>query len=406
MTRDDRQKECVRKWISAKCRGTLECCTGFGKTRIALMAIKAFLKKNNGTILVVVPTEHLKVQWMQILNKEEIDCSVEIINSVIKKTYEGITFLILDECHRMASNTFFDVFESTDPIMVLGLSATFERIDGREELLNHFCPVIDTVSIKEATSNGWLSPYKEYKISIDVDLTEYFVHHNKFLNHFSFFDFKFDLAMKCVTNIITRRWYAKHIGCEEKEVAAHAFGWNTSLRKRKEFVMNHPKKLEIAKQILEARKDKKAITFCATIKQAESFGFGYIVHSKESKKRNRISMEKFALLDKGVIHSSRALNEGVDMPGLSVAVILHNTSSKTSKTQRVGRVIRFEEGKEAEVFTLVIKGTMEEQWFNNSTSGKSYIEISDRELADILSGEVLDNKIEKEEFHKPDLFRF
>jgi hypothetical protein len=71
-----------------------------------------------------------------------------------------------------------------------------------------------------------------------------------------------------------------------------------------------------------------------------------------------------------------------------------------------GRVIRFEEGKEAEVFTLVIKGTMEEQWFNNSTSGKSYIEISDRELADILSGEVLDNKIEKEEFHKPDLFRF
>ena len=46
------------------------------------------------------------------------------------------------------------------------------------------------------------------------------------------------------------------------------------MRKRKEFIYNHPKKMEVAKKILEARKDKKGITFSSTIKQAESFKNG------------------------------------------------------------------------------------------------------------------------------------
>lgn len=35
--------------------------------------------------------------------------------------------------------------------------------------------------------------------------------------------------------------------------------------------MSHPKKFEIADKILDARSDKKAITFSATIKDAEYF---------------------------------------------------------------------------------------------------------------------------------------
>lgn len=51
-----------------------------------------------------------------------------------------------------------------------------------------------------------------------------------------------------------------------------------------------------------------------------------------------------------------------------------------------GRIIRYEEGKEAEIFTLVIKGTNEEAWYSTSTAGKNYIEISLSELDDILAG--------------------
>lgn len=60
-----------------------------------------------------------------------------------------------------------------------------------------------------------------------------------------------------------------------------------------------------------------------------------------------------------------------------------------------GRVIRYEEGKEAEIFTLVIKGTMEEGWYNTSTAGKNYIEISESELDDILNGNESENIVQE-----------
>lgn len=99
----------------------------------------------------------------------------------------------------------------------------------------------------------------------------------------------------------------------------------------------------------------------------------------------------------GVIHTAKSLDEGADIKGLNLAIILSNTSSQTQKTQRLGRVIRFEEDKEAEVFTLVIKGTMEEHWFNTSTSGKEFIEITESELDEILKGSESDNIVQEAE---------
>ena len=70
-----------------------------------------------------------------------------------------------------------------------------------------------------------------------------------------------------------------------------------------------------------------------------------------------------------------------------------------------GRVIRYEEGKHAEIFTLIIKGTMEEGWFNTSSSGKSYIEITESELDEILLGKESEN-IQREAKEVGQMFRF
>ena len=78
-----------------------------------------------------------------------------------------------------------------------------------------------------------------------------------------------------------------------------------------------------------------------------------------------------------------------------LAIILCNMSSSTQKTQRLGRVVRYEEGKDSEVFTLVIKGTNEEAWFETSTSGKNYIEITESELYDILAGRETENMVQE-----------
>lgn len=340
LDRTERQKLGVRKWIQSGCRGTLQWCTGVGKTRAAIMAIKGFLTKNsNKIIVVVVPTEYLKIQWITELNKYSLSghVSVEIINSAIKLN-SPIDFLILDECHRIPSNTFFAIFDKRSPKIVLGLSATFSRLDGRHELLKRYCPVCDLITVQEAIKNKWLSPYIEYKVMLEVDDLEIYKELNKeFYDTFSIFDFNFEEAMKCLTNIIYRRTYAKKMGIDNKTMDAIIFSWNRSLKGRKAFVMNHPKKIEITRKILSARKNCKAITFSATIAQAEKIGIGCVVHSGKTKKKNRMTLEEFSKLKTGVINTAKSLDEGADIKGLNLAIILCNTSSQTQKTQRVDK---------------------------------------------------------------------
>ena len=419
MTRDERQKLGVKRWIESGCRGTLCWATGVGKTRAALIAIKSFLSKNvDKVIVVIVPTEYLKTQWLLALSKEGLILSVkvEIINSAIK-LFDQIDLVILDECHKYAAETFFDIFNRRRPKLVLGLSATFHRLDGKHQLLAHYCPICDIITLQEALENKWLSPYKEYKVIIEPDDFDVYRQANSdFMNAFSYFNNDFALAMRCVTGVkkgnivvkpshFVRYEYAKELctlspnnpGYKNlldsifKEVTAVTFSWSRALQVRKGYVMNHPKKLELTRKILAARPDKKAITFSATIKQAEKIGGGLVVHSGKTKKKNRITMEEFALLPTGVIHTAKSLDEGADIPGLSLAIILCNSSSQTQKTQRVGRVIRYEEGKEAEIFTLVIRHTNEEAWYNTSTVNKNYIEITEDELDDILAGKQSEN---------------
>jgi len=387
MDRTQRQKEGIKKWVQSGCQGTWMWATGVGKTRAATEAIKLFLTKNKDKkIVVIVPTEYLKVQWSQELSKAGFfnEVYVEIINTAITLDTK-IDFLILDEVHRMASNTFYTIFNKRKPGAILGLSATFDRLDGRHVLLDTYCPVCDTITVQEAINNKWLSPYKEYKVLIKVDDIDVYNQYNKEFNEaFSIFDRDFDLAMGCLTNIIKRRVYAKSMKIPAKEMDAIVFSWHRALKARKKFVTEHPKKIDITRKILQYRPNSKAITFSATIKQAEKIGVGYVVHSGKTKKKNRMTIKEFTSVKSGVINTAKSLDEGADIAGLNLAIILSNSSSSTQKTQRLGRVVRYEEGKEAEIFTLILAGTNEEYWFNNSTAGKSYIEITEKELDDIL----------------------
>jgi superfamily II DNA or RNA helicase len=131
------------------------------------------------------------------------------------------------------------------------------------------------------------------------------------------------------------------------------------MRKRKEFIYNHPKKMEIAKKIIAARPNSKGITFSSTIKQAESFGFGSVVHSKQRVKENQQIIEAFNNSKSGYLHTSKSCDQGIDLKGINLEIILFTNSSKIRKTQIVGRSIRYEEGKVSEIFTLVLRGTQE-----------------------------------------------
>ena len=46
------------------------------------------------------------------------------------------------------------IFECVDYQMILGLTATIERLDGKETLVKSYAPVCDEITIEEATANG------------------------------------------------------------------------------------------------------------------------------------------------------------------------------------------------------------------------------------------------------------
>lgn len=269
--------------------------------------------------------------------------------------------LIIDEAHLVASPTFSLVFQMVEYTLLMCLTATLERLDGKEKIIKEKAPVCDTITVDEAVENGWLAKYKKYKVLLEVDdIYEYQMLNQQFNEYFAYFNWNFPAAMKAGTNVIYRNRLAKTFGIPAKQFAAICFDWMRLLRKRKEFVMSHPKKFEITRKILEARKDKKCITFSATIKDAEQIGIGYVLHSKQSKKKNAEILEKFNASSTGVLNSSKAADAGLDVGGLSVGIVLSGDSSKIRSTQRTGRVIRFEEGKLAEFFVLCIKGTVDE----------------------------------------------
>ncbi len=73
MTRTERQQVSVKRWLASKGKGTIVGATGYGKTRCALMAIKALLKKYpQFRILVVVPTDALQKQWLEVHIQEKL----------------------------------------------------------------------------------------------------------------------------------------------------------------------------------------------------------------------------------------------------------------------------------------------------------------------------------------------
>lgn len=141
----------------------------------------------------------------------------------------------------------------------------------------------------------------------------------------------------------------------------------------------------MAKRILEARADKKCITFSAAIKDSESFGSGFVLHSKKSKKQNQEVIQQFNAAPCGVLHTNKAADEGVDVKGLSVGIIIAGDSSKSKFQQRQGRVGRFELGKHSEMFNLVIRGTQDVKWFANRAT-TDYIIIDEAQLENVLEG--------------------
>ncbi len=172
-----------------------------------------------------------------------------------------------------------------------------------------------------------------------------------------------------------------------KNITYHATNFMRVLQARKSFINNHPKKLEIARKIIEARPNSKIITFSNSIKMAESIGIGPVYSGKDSKKKGRITLEEYINGNYQVLNTIRKADAGLDIPSISVAIIIGTDSSKIRAIQRLGRTCRFEEDKRAEIFNIIINNSVELSWFANSHPDNNYITIDENGLDQVLKGE-------------------
>ena len=279
LSRTERQKEGLREWIKHGCKGTLSWSAGVGKSYAAIMAIQLLVsKKPELKVIIVVSTEGLQSQWNRHIEDNQLtyNCKVLVINTAIKQSQE-CDLLIIDEIHRAGANTFGKIFEVIKYKYILGLTATLERLDGKHELIQKYCPEVDKITTIEATANGWLAQSNEYKVILDVDDLDIYQNYTKEFNeHFEFFQHNFKLAMSCLgkDGYKNRSKYRDEL-CKQntkldrkevfKLVTYHAVSLARVLQARKKFINEHPKKLELTREIIKARPDSKIITFSATI---------------------------------------------------------------------------------------------------------------------------------------------
>lgn len=374
-------------------------------------------KYPNLRVLVVVPTITLKEQWVEELNKHDLyfNVEVQVINTVIKHEWT-CNMLILDEIHVCSADTFQQVFNKVKYKLILGLTATFERLDGKHTLLEKYCPIIDKVTTLEALANEWISEFKEYQVLIDVDdIEDYRTLNREWTQHFEFFGFDFNKAMACTGpegwkyKLQLRDEMYKGSDPEKKKqilnaISYHSAGFMRTMTKRKSFINNHPKKIEIAKKIMEARPNTKIITFSNNIKMAEALENGeYVYSGKTSKAKGRVMIEDYLSGKINHLHSIKRLVEGFNDPQTSVGIVLGMDSSERRAVQTRGRVIRRVDGKQAEIFNIVINDSQELKWFKDSHKTTNYITIDEKGLEQVLRGEQPD-KIQSKP--KQVMFRF
>lgn len=316
MTRDERQDKCLDNWVQARSLATIEAFTGFGKTRIATNAIK-LLRRNDTTrsVVIVVPTIPLKQQWEEGLDSLGLSNNAEVfvINTLIKQQPFDCSLLILDEIHRYAASTFSKVFGIAKYSFVLGLTATLRRLDEKHEYLEQYAPICDKVTMVEGKRNGWMAPYAEYNLGIELPEEEFEYYSElkqDFARYFDKFQNDFELMKKCSFSLKPYRTRTGTVNVPSVVRYANRMGWRGNTpgqafdimlanetaprgQKRKlwgneghpfspdklyvyalqgmrtnremmSFIYNSPLKVHAAERLIREFSNSKAITFCQT----------------------------------------------------------------------------------------------------------------------------------------------
>ncbi|PDS26732.1 DUF3427 domain-containing protein [Flavobacterium branchiophilum] len=324
----------VERSVHNRFRNLLVAATGTGKTVISAFDYKNFRNNNQSSKLLFVAHRKeilqqakatfqgvlkennfgdLWVDGLEPTSNEYVFASVQTLNNRLKEiklSSEYYDFIIIDEVHHISASTYRPIINYFKPKVLLGLTATPERMDN-EDILEDFCNRIAAeIRLPEALNKKLLCPFQYFGITDNIDLTNVSWVNGKYL-------------ASELTNIYTKN--DVRVG----QIISNLDKYTNDLN------------------------DVRAIGFCVTVTHAEfmaeKFNLAGLkaqsLTSKNSDDRDRIRNE-FKKKEFNYLFVVDIFNEGVDIPEIDTVLFLRPTESLTVFLQQLGRGLRLAEGKD------------------------------------------------------------
>lgn len=360
------QTSSIEKWRENERCGVIVLPTGAGKTHVATMAIEMCKRQT----LVVVPTLDLMNQWYDLListfNAEIglIGGGFYEIGAITVTTYASafrhqerlgnqFGLVIFDEAHHLPSEGYKYAAEFAIAPFRLGLTATPERADGGEDFLENLIGKFVYRLEAQELAGEFLADYAIERIEVELSDEERESYKRE---RQIYTDFR--RAKNLPYGQEGWRMFLIHSArSEDGRRAMKAY------RNYKKIALGTDSKLHVLQDLLIRHKHHKVLIFTAENEMVYRISNDYLIpaitHETNVKER-KFWLDAFNNGDVLALATSKVLNEGVNIPDASVAIVLSGSGSSREHIQRLGRILRKKGDKQATLYEVVTRNTTEE----------------------------------------------
>jgi superfamily II DNA or RNA helicase len=359
------QQAAIDTWERQGCRGVVVKPTGTGKTEIAL----SIVARHRAPTLVVAPLRDLMYQWQRRIKKalgfeagvlgdgrhEVWPITVTTYDSAwihMKDIGNRYRLIVYDEAHHLPGPVQHESALDCLAPMRLGLSATPERADGRERLLDELIgPVVYEEDLAQARGRT-VADYVIVRVPIYLTDEE---------------QAEFDELSRSIRHYVAAR-RREEAGFDWTEMAKRSRTDPQArdvLRRwrRKLAILNRSaEKLRVLEDVFRLHPDEPCVIFTASNRMALDVSARFLIpaitsHS-DKHERNRV-LDGFAAGRVKALAACEVLNEGWDAPAVKVGVVLGGEKGVREAVQRLGRLLRKSGDRTARLYEVVVQETVD-----------------------------------------------